>query len=70
VLYGWIPDFWCPAMRVAVEIDYLSDHSRVEEHKRRDAMLARRAITVIRIPADRVYHELAQVTREIKVFLG
>jgi very-short-patch-repair endonuclease len=69
VLYGWIPDFWCPACRVAIEIDYPSDQQRAEEHKRRDAVLAARAITVIRIPTRRIYDELRQVERELKAFL-
>jgi very-short-patch-repair endonuclease len=70
VLYGWIPDFWCPASRVAIEIDYPSDRSRIDEHRRRDDVLARRAIIVFRIPAERVYTELGQVVRELVAFLG
>lgn len=69
VLYGWIPDFWCPECRVAIEIDYPSDQQRAGEHKRRDAILAARAITVIRVPAVRIYSELCQVECELKSFL-
>ena len=69
ILFGWVPDFWCPACRVAIEIDYPSDAQRAEEHKRRDATLAARAITVYRISAERIYYELPQVGRELKAFL-
>lgn len=69
ILFGWIPDFWCPACRIAIDIDYLSDLTRAGEHKRRDAALAARAITVVRISADRIYHELHQVERELRAFL-
>lgn len=70
ILFGWIPDFWSSACRVAIEIDYPSDAQRSEEHRRRDAALAARAITVYRIPAERIYRELSQVRRELKAFLG
>lgn len=66
VLYGWIPDFWCPSARIAIEIDYPSDQLRSVEHKRRDGVLMRHSITVKRIAADRVYLELDQVVREIE----
>ena len=65
LLLGWIPDFWCPAARVAVEIDYPSDEVRVDEHRRRDAILLRHAITVLRIPVDRIYQDAQQVAREV-----
>ena len=69
VLYGWICDFWCPASRVAVEIDYPSDAARVEEHKHRDRVLAQHAILVLRIPAERIYFGVEQVAGEIALRL-
>lgn len=69
ILLGWIPDFWCPARRVAIEIDYPSDRVRMEQHARRDDVLLQHGITVIRIPVDRVFHELPQVMVELKARL-
>jgi very-short-patch-repair endonuclease len=69
VLYGWILDFWSPKIRVAVEIDYLSDASQLLEHRRRDKVLTLRAITILRFPAERVYFETDQVVREIKAVI-
>ena len=65
ILLGWIPDFWCPAARVAIEIEYDSDRERTAEHRRRDAILFRNAILVIRIPAQRVSESPEQVAREV-----
>ena len=70
VLYGWIPDFWCPGSRVAIDIDYASDRLRAQEHKRRDDILAQHAIAVVRIPAARIFQEIDQVARELKASLG
>ena len=67
VLYGWIVDFWCPSERLAIEIDYASDSMRTVEHKRRDEVLARYGILVHRFPVERIYHELPQVVREIRL---
>lgn len=70
ILLGWVPDFWCPAARVAVEIDYASDQERQTDHRRRDAILARNAIHVIRVSAERVYTEPGQVVREIELLIS
>jgi very-short-patch-repair endonuclease len=70
ILLGWIPDFWCPARRVAIEIDYPSDGERVAQHARRDDVLLRHGITVMRILVDRVFHELPKVKAELKARLA
>src|SRR4051812_16257245 len=64
-LFGWIPDFWCPAERIVVEIDYPSDAERLAEHRHRDRVLADRGIVVLRFSAERVCSDSGQVTREI-----
>jgi len=68
-LFGWIPDFWCPAARIAVEIDYQSDVDRAEENRHRDKELARRGVLVFRIPADRIYNAPDQVVNEIRLLI-
>jgi very-short-patch-repair endonuclease len=70
ILLGWMPDFWCPAARVAIEIDYPSDDARVEDHRRRDRVLTRNAITVLRFPAERVQLNPEQVAREIELVVS
>lgn len=70
ILLGWMPDFWCPAARVAIEIDYPSDDARVEDHRRRDRVLARNANTVLRLPAEHVRLNPEQVAREIELVVS
>jgi|AntAceMinimDraft_8_1070364.scaffolds.fasta_scaffold96603_1 very-short-patch-repair endonuclease len=70
ILYGWILDFWCPAKKLAIELDHASDSKRVNEHARRDSILAHHGIRVLRISASRVFNELDEVVREIKETLN
>lgn len=66
VLYGWIPDFWCPATKLVIEIDHASDAERVEEHDHRDKTLWGYGIQVMRIGAQRVFDDLPAVLQEIR----
>lgn len=68
-MLGWIPDFWCPAARIAIEIEYPADGDRFSKHRHRDAVLARHAITVVRVPVERIYSDVSQVAREIELFV-
>lgn len=56
-------DFYCPAARLAVEIDgatHWGDERRAKDEAR-DRWLASRGIAVLRIGAGRVYRELHRV---------
>ncbi len=66
ILYGWIVDFWCPAARLAIEIDHASDVKREEEHAHRDLVLSDYGIRMIRIKAARVFKDTQSVLNEIK----
>jgi len=65
ILYGWILDFWCPSKKLAIELNHASDSNRVEEHARRDSILAQHGIRVLRILAPRVFNDPDGVVREI-----
>src|SRR5258708_38375213 len=56
-------DFYCPAARLAVEIDGSTHWTQEKRGKdeARDAWLAGRRIAVLRIGAGAVYHNLSQV---------
>jgi very-short-patch-repair endonuclease len=56
-------DFYCPAAKLAVEIDGSThwDEEKQAKDQARDAWLARRGITVSRIGAGEVYRNLAEV---------
>ena len=56
-------DFYCPAARLAVEIDGAThwDEDAQEKDAARDAWLARQGIMVVRIGANSVYRDVAGV---------
>ena len=56
-------DFYCPAARLAVEIDGAThwDEEKQEADMARDAWLARQGIAVLRIGAHAVYTDLSRV---------
>lgn len=64
----WIVDFYCPALRLAVEVDGSSHHGRERQDAYRDRQLARHRVRVMRIRAYRVFHELELVLREVVDF--
>jgi very-short-patch-repair endonuclease len=53
-------DFYCPAAKLAVEIDGSThwDEQKQAKDAARDAWLAGRGITVLRLPAGWIYREL------------
>jgi len=56
-------DFYCPAARLAIEIDGAThwDEEKREKDAARDAWLARQEIAVLRIAAGAVYRDLTGV---------
>jgi very-short-patch-repair endonuclease len=59
-----ILDFYCPAARLAVEVDgatHWDDEARARDEAR-DRWLMSQGVSVHRIPASRIYHDLAGVT--------
>lgn len=62
-----ILDFYCPSARLAVEVDgrtHWDDDAKARDATK-EAWLASQGISVIRIPASRVYHDLSGVTDRI-----
>ena len=68
----WILDFYCHAARLAVEIDGAShdDPDRMLLDRKRTAWLARRGISVHRIPARAVLGNLDGVLEGLRSRLG
>ncbi|HEY3951304.1 endonuclease domain-containing protein [Phenylobacterium sp.] len=62
-----ILDFYCPAARLAVEVDGSTHWDEAAQAKdfARDRWLMGQGVSVLRIPASRVYLELGQVTDSI-----
>jgi very-short-patch-repair endonuclease len=51
IILGWIVDFWCPKIRLVVEVDGSSHASRQSYDARRDRVMSNAAISVLRVPA-------------------
>jgi very-short-patch-repair endonuclease len=47
-MLGYIADFWCPKLRIILEVDGLSHVNRKAHDKKRDAVFLRRKIRTIR----------------------
>ncbi len=62
-----ILDFYCPSLRLAVEVDGAThwDEDQQRKDAARDAWLARLGVHALRIPASRVYNDLHGVMDEI-----
>lgn len=64
---SYILDFYCPALRLAVEVDGdgHGDPERKARDERRDAWLAERGVRVLRIQARTVLHDMDTAVRTI-----
>lgn len=60
-------DFYCPAARLAIEIDGAThwDEDKQDKDAARDAWLARRDVVVLRIAAGSVYRDVGKVADAI-----
>ena len=59
-----ILDFYCPAARLAVEVDgatHWDDKARAKDGAR-DRWLMSQGVRVYRVPAERIYHDLGGIT--------
>jgi len=67
-----IIDFYCPSVRLAVEVDgatHWDDEAQWRDEKR-DHWLRSQGVTVLRIPASRVYNDLNSVVDGILLQVG
>jgi very-short-patch-repair endonuclease len=64
----YILDFFCPAVRLAVEIDGAvhGEDAQIAHDQRRDAWLRSQGVTVYRITASAVYEDLNQVADGVR----
>ena len=64
-----ILDFYCPSVRLAVEVDGAThwDEDARAKDEARDRWLMSQGVRVHRIPASRIYHDLAGATDAVLV---
>jgi very-short-patch-repair endonuclease len=60
---AFIVDFYCPAARLAVEVDGAvhGDDAALERDAARDRWLRGQGLSVVRIPASHIYDDLSEV---------
>jgi len=66
---GYIADFWCPELKLVVEVDGSCHRERKERDRTRDEELSRAGVQTVRIPAWRVLEELDEVVAELAVLI-
>jgi len=65
VVLGSIPDFWCPAAKLALEIDASTNEQKSLRDAKRDERFLAEGITTIHIPARRIFHEPERLVAEL-----
>jgi very-short-patch-repair endonuclease len=66
IVLGWIPDFWCPAAKLALEIDASESEEKRRRDGARDARLASHGIRTLHIRAVDIESAPERVVAEIE----
>ncbi len=64
VLFGWIADFYCPMLAIALEIDGPTHNKADDDY--RDMILSRKGILTIRYTNEQVYNNLGWIISDLK----
>ena len=70
VVLGWIPDFWCPAAKVAIEIDAGMSAEKTRRDQARDPHLARHGIRTVHVSGADVVTKPSAVVEQIAAALA
>ncbi len=57
LVYGYIPDFWCPEAKLAIEIDGREYGAKQERDAVRDTRFFSHGIHTVHVPSDLVLHD-------------
>ena|SRR5437899_1606439 len=69
LVYGYIPDFWCPEAKVAIEIDGREYPAKRERDAVRDRRLISCGIRTVHVAADLVWRDSASALGLIQAAL-
>jgi very-short-patch-repair endonuclease len=69
IVLGWITDFWCPSVRLVVEVDGKYHLNQVAGDQRRDEVMAGAGISVLRLPVALVESYPEKAISEILSFV-
>jgi very-short-patch-repair endonuclease len=65
VIVGYIVDFYCAEVALAIEVDGSIHQKQHEDDRQRDHLLARRGVSVVRVPNGDVLERLAATLAQI-----
>ncbi|HOH03700.1 MAG TPA: endonuclease domain-containing protein [Polyangiaceae bacterium] len=65
IVAGYVVDFYCPATRLAIEVDGPVHETQQSHDKARDAIIESQGIALLRITNDDVHQQLEQVRNAI-----
>lgn len=69
LVYGYIPDFWCPEAGLAIEIDGREYAGKRERDAVRDARFLSHGIHTVHLPSELVWHDSEGALRIIRAAL-
>lgn len=70
LVYGYIPDFWCPEARLAIEIDGKEYAAKRERDAVRDARFFSHGIHTVHVPSELVWRDAARTVELIQAALA
>src|SRR2546426_12486820 len=69
LVYGYIPDFWCPAAKLAIEIDGKEYAAKQKRDAVRDTRFFSHGIHTVHVPLELVWHDSAGAVELIQAAL-
>lgn len=69
LVYGYIPDFWCPEAKVAVEIDGREYAAKQQRDAVRDTRFFSHGIHTVHVASELVWHDSAGALELIRAAL-
>jgi very-short-patch-repair endonuclease len=69
IVLGWIPDFWCPAAKLAIEIDGTDSAWKRDRDARRETRFAEEGIRILHVSAQAIFHKPDSVVQEVRAAL-
>ena len=70
VVLGWIADFYCPELRLVIELDGGYHDTRVEADQHRDEVMCRAGISVLRLTNAMVTDNTEAAATQIKLAIA
>jgi len=69
VIDGYILDFYCPSIKLAIEIDGGIHQRQIKEDKERQAIIEAHGIKFFRISSEEVKNNIALVIGKLKIII-